>query len=147
MLSLEVFLLTYCFIALIKIMCDRREALSWRLTIGNAITDDCWSDFYVIKFTHCCQNSLFCKLMVREWNWILRKLKTARFFNPLKTFDFFLSNKLPLSDYLFLDQWQSCISMKGPWAASSWSDTSNHTLTWWECLSRIFINNLILFKL
>lgn len=28
MLSLEVFLLTYCFIALIKIMCDRREALN-----------------------------------------------------------------------------------------------------------------------
>lgn len=77
MLSLEVFLLTYCFIALIKIMCDRREAFSWRLTSGNAITDDCWSDFYVIKFTHCCQNSLFCKLVVREWNWILRKLKTA----------------------------------------------------------------------
>lgn len=94
MLSLEVFLLTYCFIALIKIMCDRREAFSWRLTHGNAITDDCWSDFYVIKFTHCCQNSLFCKLMVREWNWILRKLKTARFFNPLKTFDLFLSNTL-----------------------------------------------------
>lgn len=81
----------------------------------------CWSDFYVTKFTHWCQNSPFCKLRNR----ILNKLKTSQlFFNPLTHFS--------LSDYLFLDQWQSCISLKGPLATWSCSGTTNQTLTWWE---------------